>query len=100
MKVSDGKPTKRGMSAERLELLARLMEKEGFEPEAGTQIKPRAESAQLHLSFAQQRLWLLDQIDGSNQTAYTITTFYRVNGSLNVPALERAFAEVVRRHEA
>jgi amino acid adenylation domain-containing protein len=50
------------------------------------------------LSFAQERLWLLEQL-GSAGAAYNIYGAVRLLGMLDVAALERSFAEVVRRHE-
>ena len=44
----------------------------------------------LPLSFAQQRLWLLDQLEPGN-TAYNIPAAVRLEGQLNVVALERVF---------
>jgi amino acid adenylation domain-containing protein/non-ribosomal peptide synthase protein (TIGR01720 family) len=52
----------------------------------------------LLLSFAQQRLWFLDQFGGSDST-YNIPTAVRLTGSLNVTAMEQAFNEILRRHE-
>ncbi|HVR99575.1 MAG TPA: amino acid adenylation domain-containing protein, partial [Thermoanaerobaculia bacterium] len=53
----------------------------------------------LPLSFAQQRLWFLDQLDPGTP-AYNIPLAVRVTGALSVGLLEWIFAEVVRRHEA
>src|SRR3712207_815697 len=50
------------------------------------------------LSFAQQRLWLLDRLE-PGATAYNMAFARRLRGPVNVPALERALAELVRRHE-
>ncbi|HEX6747477.1 MAG TPA: amino acid adenylation domain-containing protein [Longimicrobium sp.] len=50
------------------------------------------------LSFAQQRMWLLDRLD-PGATAYNLAFPWRLRGPLDVPALERAVAEIVRRHE-
>ncbi|HEV7787260.1 MAG TPA: condensation domain-containing protein, partial [Thermoanaerobaculia bacterium] len=52
----------------------------------------------LPLSFAQERLWFLDQLTPGSP-AYNVPVAFAVHGPLDVPALERAFAEVVRRHE-
>jgi amino acid adenylation domain-containing protein len=51
------------------------------------------------LSFAQQRLWFLDQFDPGN-ASYNISTAVRLKGQLNVSALEETLREIVRRHEA
>ncbi|HYH80464.1 MAG TPA: amino acid adenylation domain-containing protein, partial [Longimicrobium sp.] len=50
------------------------------------------------LSFAQRRLWLLDRLDPGS-AAYNLPAAYRIRGALDVPALERALGEIVRRHE-
>ncbi len=51
------------------------------------------------LSFAQQRLWFLDQLEPDG-AAYNVAAAVRVEGALDTSALERAFGEIVRRHEA
>src|SRR5215216_6549249 len=51
------------------------------------------------LSFAQQRLWFLDQlIPGS--PVYNISEALRLKGHLNVSALEWSIAQIVDRHES
>ncbi|WNG36527.1 amino acid adenylation domain-containing protein [Archangium violaceum] len=57
---------------------------------------PRDQS--LPLSFAQQRLWYLDQLEPGN-VAYNNPSALRLSGRLDAAALERALNEVVRRHE-
>ncbi|HKH43542.1 MAG TPA: amino acid adenylation domain-containing protein, partial [Thermoanaerobaculia bacterium] len=49
-------------------------------------------------SFAQQRLWLLDQLDPGS-AAYNIPGGVRLRGEVAPALLARTFAEVVRRHE-
>jgi hypothetical protein len=51
------------------------------------------------LSHAQQRLWLLHQIDGPS-SAYNIPMALRLRGALDRPAMREALTDVVRRHEA
>src|SRR5215213_4998125 len=50
------------------------------------------------LSLAQQRLWLLHQLDPGNDPYY-LPFYYRVTGPLDVAALERGLNEIIRRHE-
>ncbi|HEX6911521.1 MAG TPA: amino acid adenylation domain-containing protein, partial [Longimicrobium sp.] len=51
------------------------------------------------VSFAQERLWFLDRLQ-PDSALYNIPAALRLSGPLDVPALERALGEVVRRHEA
>ncbi|HEX3757326.1 MAG TPA: amino acid adenylation domain-containing protein [Kofleriaceae bacterium] len=51
------------------------------------------------LSPAQQRLWFLTQLEGAS-TAYHIAGGVRLTGALDRPALHRALARIVERHEA
>ncbi len=55
--------------------------------------------AGLPLSFGQQRLWVIDQLEPGS-SAYNIPLAERVTGPLNVSALEWSFNELVRRHES
>src|SRR6266850_3384744 len=50
------------------------------------------------LSFAQQRLWFIAQLEPNN-TAYNVPAAVRLRGKLNVTALEQTLSEVIRRHE-
>ena len=61
-------------------------------------IEPISRSGDLPLSFAQQRLWFLNQLEGES-TAYHNYAALQLTGKLNIYALETAFAEIVRRHE-
>ncbi|MEW6367293.1 MAG: amino acid adenylation domain-containing protein [Acidobacteriota bacterium] len=60
---------------------------------------PRDDGATLPLSFAQQRLWFLNQLE-PDSASYNIPTPMRLRGPLNVKALSRALDEIVRRHES
>ena len=48
-------------------------------------------------SFAQQRLWFLDQFEPGT-AAYNLPCVFRISGPLNVDVLTRAFQTVVQRH--
>ncbi|MBE7122190.1 non-ribosomal peptide synthetase [Bacillus cereus] len=52
----------------------------------------------LPLSFSQQRLWFLDQYE-LDSTNYNVPFAIRINGSLNVEALEKSINTIVKRHE-
>ncbi|WP_392535131.1 amino acid adenylation domain-containing protein [Nostoc sp. C117] len=62
-------------------------------------ILPRAENAELPLSYAQQRLWFLDQFE-PNSAIYNIPMALRLVGTLNQVALEQSLYEIINRHEA
>jgi amino acid adenylation domain-containing protein len=68
----------------------------------GTLISPEARGerrgGRLPLSFAQQRLWFLDQLEpGGNE--YLIRVALRLTGTVDVAALEEALSGLVARHE-
>ena len=51
------------------------------------------------LSFAQQRLWFLDQYDPQS-TLYNLPAALRLQGLLNLDALEKSLNQIIRRHES
>ncbi|ARV58864.1 non-ribosomal peptide synthetase [Nostocales cyanobacterium HT-58-2] len=59
-------------------------------------IAPRNEK--LPLSFAQQRLWFLDQLEENNYK-YNISAALKLNGSLYIKSLEQSLNEIIKRHE-
>jgi hypothetical protein len=83
---------------EKKELLALLLEEEGFNIQKTPVIPPRKSAAAPPLSFAQQRLWFLDQLE-PGRSLYNIPFAYRILGPLNLKALEQSLNEIVRRHE-
>ncbi|MFN6237853.1 MAG: amino acid adenylation domain-containing protein, partial [Microcystis sp.] len=50
------------------------------------------------LSWAQERLWFVNQLEGESG-AYTIDLTMRLRGNLNIKALEKAFQAIIQRHE-
>ena len=53
----------------------------------------------LPLSFAQQRLWFLDQLN-PNSAVYNVPMAVRLQGPMEISALEQALSEIFRRHES
>ena len=115
--LSDIRAELENLSPERRALLARrLRERGGAVPAAGA--RPAGEVADwerpLHtpppiararvegdapLSFAQQRLWFLDQLEPGRAT-YNVVASVSLVGPLDEGALARSFAEIERRHES
>ena len=60
--------------------------------------RPRA-AASAPLSFAQERLWFIDQLQPGS-TVYNLPGALRIAGALEMSALELAINEIIRRHEA
>jgi amino acid adenylation domain-containing protein len=63
-----------------------------------SEIRRAERTGQLPLSYAQQRLWFVDQLEPGN-AAYNMTGAVRLAGPLDVTALQRSLNEIVRRHE-
>jgi len=63
------------------------------------QVRRREHEGPCPLSFSQQRLWFLDQLEPGN-VAYNLAKTLRLKGPLNIVALERSLIEIVRRHES
>src|SRR6185503_15964074 len=76
-----------------------LLEKRLSSQEAETQTIPRGQArSYAPLSFAQQRLWFLHQLE-PDSIAYNMPTALRLTGRLNIDALEWSINEIIRRHE-
>jgi amino acid adenylation domain-containing protein/non-ribosomal peptide synthase protein (TIGR01720 family) len=61
-------------------------------------ILPVSRTGELPLSFAQQRLWILQNVEPDN-TAYNLPFAFRLRGKLDRAVLQRSINELVRRHE-
>ncbi|SDY32320.1 amino acid adenylation domain-containing protein, partial [Myxococcus xanthus] len=84
--------------AERIESQVQLADAPGVPALVPLERGPSADEG-LAASFAQQRLWFLEQLH-PGQAAYNLPAALRLTGPLDVEALRRTFLEVVRRHEA
>ena len=63
------------------------------------EITPVNRDISLQLSFAQQRLWFLDQL-APNSPYYNMPGAIRIEGLLDIHVFERSINEIVRRHES
>lgn len=87
------------LSPERRQLLERKMAAQGLSVPAVSGIPRRTGTEKvLPLSFAQQRLWFMQQLEPEN-VAYNMNMVLRLKGTLDRPALERAFEALLVRHE-
>src|SRR5215831_3972099 len=87
-------------SSNKLALLEKLLRQDGFHARGAERIAPRAHpNHPAPLSFAQQRLWFLQQLDPESHL-YNIHLPIKIEGELRIAALEQGINEIVRRHEA
>jgi amino acid adenylation domain-containing protein/non-ribosomal peptide synthase protein (TIGR01720 family) len=83
---------------ERLDYLAESLDEAGAGHLRAGVIPPRQADEELPLSFAQQRLWFLSQLQ-PEVALYNCPAAVRLKGRLNAEALVRALSEIIRRHE-
>ncbi len=62
-------------------------------------ILPIKRNEKLRLSFAQERLWFINQLEG-NSPLYNISSVTKIEGNLNISALEKAIQHLCERHES
>lgn len=62
-------------------------------------IVPVTRNSNLPLSFAQEGLWFIHQLN-PNQPIYNSPAAVRLTGALNIPAFQQSLSEILRRHEA
>ena len=79
--------------------LARLVSEDKGEGESSQRIEPRQQSGPSPLSFAQERLWFLDQLT-SGSPVYNVIDAIRFSGEYRPDAMKRALNELVRRQES
>lgn len=78
--------------------LLTFCEQEGITISGFSQSYKQPQTNYFPLSFAQQRFWFLDQLQGGSPF-YNLQTALRINGPLDVAILEGSLREIVRRHE-
>jgi amino acid adenylation domain-containing protein len=88
------------ISAAKRALLAKYLRGELAEQSASPRsIPPRPPGAIPQLSFAQERLWFLDQLNPES-ALYNVPLAVRLSGPLNPKTIEQSVNEIVRRHES
>lgn len=87
-----------GLNPAQLEILTRHLKQKRSEVSTRQSIPRRDPDTKPALSFAQQRMWFLDQLD-PGQPLYNIAVAVKLIGQLNIVALEKSINEIVKRHE-
>ncbi len=86
------------LSPDRRAALQQILRERTSARAAQQEIRPRGTNGPVPLSFAQQRLWFIDQLEPGTPT-YNMLYTARLRGPLDVAALRGAFTAVARRHE-
>jgi amino acid adenylation domain-containing protein len=82
--------------------LARYIEETGDDGVALPPVRPLSaeeRAGRIPLAWGQRRVWFLERLELSANTAHHVTQALELEGELSVPALERVVAALVRRHE-
>ena len=87
------------LSPEKLALLRKRLQGESADDRSTRTIPKRKPGDNIPLSFAQQRLWFLDQLVPGNPF-YNVSFAARLNAPLNAAVLKQSFNAIVQRHEA
>jgi amino acid adenylation domain-containing protein len=88
------------MSAAKRDLLEKYLRGDvKQQPNASRTIAPRPPNAVRQLSFAQERLWFLNQLNPGS-AVFNVPLAVRLSGPIDPGTLERSINEIVRRHDA
>jgi len=86
------------LSPAKRSLLEMKLKEKGVDAPIDLIIRRRSMRGSIPLSFAQQRLWFLRQLE-PDSSAYNQPTAIRLCGSLDIPALTKALDTIVERHD-
>ncbi|MEH2261606.1 non-ribosomal peptide synthetase [Nostoc sp.] len=87
------------LKEQKTEIIAFLKEAQTATQSTSFPLTPVVRDRELPLSFAQQRMWFLSQLD-KESPFYNESCQLRIVGKLSVTALEQSIDEIIRRHEA
>jgi len=86
------------LSPEQRALFEQKLAERGLQSPQNASIPRRSPTEHPPLSFAQQRLWFIQQLDPTN-TAYNVASVLRLRGDLHIPVLEQTLNALIERHE-
>src|SRR5215212_1660326 len=96
--MSEAPENRKILSPKELALLSRFLKGDGID-RSGMQAIPRRDRQHSSpLSFSQQRIWFLDQLE-PGLAVYHMPLSYSLEGELNIDALRQSLDEILRRHE-
>lgn len=82
-----------------IEALANKASKKNYATKESSIIVPLKERTRIPLSYAQQRLWYLYQLEGGGSSAYNMPMIFQLDGVLHVSYLKEAINIIIQRHE-
>ncbi len=86
------------LSPEKQALLEKKLKEKKVTTSRRRSIPRRDNPSVAPLSYAQQRLWFLNQLE-PDSPSYNITQIFRVQGTLNIESLRKALNAIINRHE-
>ncbi|MGZ4162812.1 MAG: condensation domain-containing protein, partial [Tumebacillaceae bacterium] len=86
------------LAAAKLAFLQKRLKGKSETPPEEKQLTRRTTTGPVPLSFAQQRLWFLDQLETEQTSSYHVPCIWLLEGTLNVEAMEQSIREITRRH--
>ena len=86
------------LSLEQRALFEAKLREKGIQLSQTNSIPPRKANEVIPLSFAQQRLWFVQQLEPDN-SSYNVPCALKLEGKLDIRVLEQTLNEIVKRHE-
>lgn len=86
------------LRANKADILAFIEQQQNSTKKHSSIIKPWQREGALPLSYAQQRLWFIDNMEGGS-AHYNMPTALKISGQFDVSAAEQAISQIIERHE-